>query len=51
VATPGLTLSIATDGATEAAGTVRWPSWNRVSYRERLKAGADQVRAAMLAVS
>jgi hypothetical protein len=51
VATPGIGLSVATDGATEAAGTVRWPAWNRVSYRERLKAGADQVRAALLAVS
>jgi hypothetical protein len=51
VLTAGLGLSVAADGATEAVGTLTWPDWNRVSYRERLKTGADQIRAAMLAVS
>ena len=49
--TLGLGLSISDDGSTEVVGTVRWTGWNAVRYSERLKAGADQVRAAMLAVS
>jgi hypothetical protein len=49
--TPGLGVTVTAGGSTESLGTVHWRDWNAVGYTERLKAGADQVATAMLAVS
>jgi hypothetical protein len=51
VATTGIGLTVTTALSTRTPGTITWEPWQRVGYQERLKAGADQVRAAMLDVA
>jgi hypothetical protein len=51
IVAPGIGLSVATAGQTVKAGTLKWDNWQRVGTQERLKAGADVLRAAMLDVS
>jgi hypothetical protein len=47
----GIGVTISGDGAlTQKAGTVHWQDWQRVRYRERIKAGAAAVRSAFAAV-
>ncbi|MGK5680677.1 hypothetical protein [Actinoplanes sp. URMC 104] len=48
---PGVTVSLTASGTDQAVGQVRWASWNRPSYAERLKQGAGRFRDAALAVT
>ncbi|MDR7276055.1 hypothetical protein [Catenuloplanes atrovinosus] len=44
----GVRVRLAADGALQPLDEITWEPWNRVYYAERLKAGADVLRAAML---
>ena len=46
VTSPGVRLMVAAAGRLATARTYRWPTWNAVRWHERLKAGADLLRAA-----
>jgi hypothetical protein len=49
--TTGIGLSVSAGGTTSQPGRVVWRDWQRVGYRQRLKPGAELVRAAMIAVT
>ncbi|GAA1027075.1 hypothetical protein GCM10009557_07000 [Virgisporangium ochraceum] len=51
VTSPGVTISVTTAGRTTTLGTVTWDDWQRVGYRERLKAGATTLRDALIATA
>jgi len=44
---PGVRVIVSAGGVDRALGDVTWAGWNRVYHTERLKTGADAVRAAM----
>jgi len=48
---PGVTVSLIASGTDQAVGQVKWSSWNRPYYGERLKQGAASFRDAALAVT
>ena len=44
----GVRVRLAADGRLEPLDEIAWEPWNRVYYAERLKAGAEVLRAALL---
>lgn len=52
VTIPGIGLTVASGpGTAQPAGTVRWPNWQAVRYRERMKPGVSALRRAFATVS
>jgi hypothetical protein len=45
---PGVNVSLSASGTDQAIGQVTWDGWNRPSYTERLKQGAEAFREAAL---
>jgi hypothetical protein len=50
-ASPGVTVSLTAAGTDQAVGQVKWSTWNRPYYAERLKQGAASLRDAALTVT
>jgi hypothetical protein len=48
---PAVTVSLSASGTDQAVGQVTWNGWNRPSYTERLKQGAEAFRDAALTVT